>query len=271
MTPQRVILITGASSGIGKACAEHLQQRGFRVYGTSRRATWPSAPAEHTITMLPLDVQKDDDVSQVIRFILEHEGRLEAVVNNAGVGIGGAVEDIPLETAHDVMETNFFGVLRVCRAVLPTMRAQKHGYIINISSIAGLMGLPFHGLYSASKFAVEGLTESLRMEVKSLGIHVYLIEPGDFRTAITEHKRIVTPDDSVYTPSVRQVVDSVTKSVAQAPPPAPVARQVEIILNSPAPRLRYVVGSPLERLAVHLKRWLPAGLFERLLLNNYGL
>ncbi len=271
MTTQRVVLITGASSGIGKVCAEHLRQRGFRVYGTSRRAAWPSAPEASSLPMLPLDVRDDASVAQAVRFILEHEGRLDALVNNAGVSIGGAVEDVPLSLAHEVLETNFFGTLRVCRAVLPQMRAQGYGHIVNISSVAGLMGVPFHGLYSAGKFAVEGLTESLRMEVKPLGIQVSLIEPGDFHTAITAHKRMVLPDGSAYATAARRVVEEMARSVAQAPPPVPVAQQLERILNSPAPRLRYVVGSPLERLAVQLKRWLPSALFERLLMNNYGL
>jgi NAD(P)-dependent dehydrogenase (short-subunit alcohol dehydrogenase family) len=147
----RVVLITGASAGFGRACAQHLGRLGHRVYGTSRRAECPD-PAElrSPPLVLPMDVCDDDSVQRAVDFVLKQEGRIDVVVNNAGVGLAGAVEDTSVEEARALFETNFFGVLRVCRAVLPALRAQRSGLIVNVSSLGGLVTIPFQGLYSAS-------------------------------------------------------------------------------------------------------------------------
>jgi NAD(P)-dependent dehydrogenase (short-subunit alcohol dehydrogenase family) len=198
------VLITGASSGIGKACAEYLFMRRCRVYGTSRRtphveprSTPPEAvPLFQTI---PLDITSDESVEKAVSLVLESEGRIDAVVNNAGFGLAGAVESTSIAEAREQFETNFFGTMRVCRAVLPAMRRQGHGHILNVSSVAGQIGIPFQGIYSATKFAVEGLTEALRLEVAPFGIRVVLIEPGDFHTGFTANRRrTVGGDAAVY-------------------------------------------------------------------------
>src|SRR5580704_17976127 len=184
MSDRRIALVTGASSGIGRACAELLAARGLRVYGGSRHPE-PHAAFE----AVRMDVRDEASVDEAVANIIQCEGRIDVVVNNAGISIVGAVEDTSLEEAKDQFEVNFFGVLRLCRSVLPILRKQRAGYIVNIGSIGGLVAIPYQGLYSASKFALEGLSESLRMETRRFGVHVVLIEPGDHRTAITENRR----------------------------------------------------------------------------------
>ena len=187
MNSDRIILITGASSGIGKSCAEYLSKKGFIVFGTSRNASFPPKDigGKYPI-MIKMDINDDDSIKNAIEYIIKEFGRIDVLINNAGYGIGGAIEDYTIEKVKEQFETNFFGQLRVCNSILPIMRNQQSGLIINISSIGGLLGLPFQGLYSATKFAIEGMTEALRMEVKEFGIKVVLVEPGDFKTSFTK-------------------------------------------------------------------------------------
>ena len=182
---KRVVLVTGASSGIGLACATHLAGRGYRVYGTSRR---PGAGQAGSLAMLAADVTDDGSVEQAVATVLDREGRLDIVVNNAGMGIAGPVENTSIEQAKWQLEVNFFGAFRVCRAALPAMRKQGSGYIVNIGSIGGLIAIPYQAMYSASKFALEGMSEALRMEVRPFGVRVVIIEPGDHKTGITQNR-----------------------------------------------------------------------------------
>lgn len=265
----KVVLITGASSGIGKACAEHLHQRGFRVYGTTRRGL--DELSDCVYTMIRMDVDDDQSVEEGIRLILARENHLDVVVNNAGIGISGAVEDTRLDEAKAQFETNFFGVLRVCRQVLPVMRAQGEGRIINISSVAGLIGVPFNGVYCASKFALEGLSEVLRMEMKPHGVHVSLVEPGDINTSISASSQ--ETQESGHNPTYRAnhtaAREIMIRDEGDGPPPSVVAQLVENIIHAPAPHLRYRVGPYMEKVAVFLKAILPARLFEWGLRRHY--
>lgn len=254
----RVVLITGASSGIGRACADYLHQRGYRVFGASRQMPLPSASFE----MVRMDVDDDASVEQGIAAVLERAGRLDVVVNNAGFGLVGALEDTSLAQAQAQFETNFFGAVRVCRAVLPAMRKQGGGYIVNISSLAGRLGLPFHGFYSAAKFALEGYSEALHFEVKPFGIQVVLIEPGDFKTAFAAHRRHVTSPDSVYAARYARALQAMEANERRGADPILIARLLERIIRSPAPRLRYMVGPVWERLAVALVGCAPGWLSE---------
>lgn len=265
----KVVLITGASSGIGKASAEHLHNQGFRVYGTTRRDPGEQPASAHT--MIRMDVDDDDSVEQGIRLIMAREGRLDVVVNNAGIGISGAVEDTSLDEAKAQFETNFFGVLRVCRQILPIMRKQRSGRIINISSVAGLVGVPFNGLYCATKFALEGLSETLRMEVKPYGIHVSLVEPGDINTAMSEHspKTRESASNPAYQANHTAALNIMARDEQEGPPPAVVARLIERIICEPSPRLRYSVGPLIEKVFVAIKALLPARLLEWGLMQYY--
>jgi NAD(P)-dependent dehydrogenase (short-subunit alcohol dehydrogenase family) len=194
------------------------------------------------------------------------------VVNNAGDGIAGAVEDTSIEEARAQLDTNFYGVLRVCRAALPTMRRQRNGLIVNVSSLGGLVGLPFQGLYSASKFAVEGISEVLRMEVKPFGVRVVLVEPGDFRTGFTAQRRktAASQGDSAYAANFGRALAVMEQDETGGADPALVARLLERIINAPSPRLRYMVGGFVQKFSVgFLRMVLPQKLFEYFLMMSY--
>lgn len=266
-----VVLITGASSGIGRACAVHLVRRGYYVFGTTRQS--PSevrmdlrqeVGSTDRLEIVGMDVDRDASVNLVISEIVDRTGRLDGAVNCAGFGIAGSVEDTSDDEALANFETNLFGTLRVCRAVLPIMRRQGSGTIINVSSIGGRIGLPFQGVYSATKFALEGLTEALRMEVRRFGIRVVLIEPGDFRTGFTDNRRIVrgAREDDAYAETFRATLSAVETDERNAASPEAIARLVARILASRSPRARYTIGPVSQRLAAHLKNVLPSRLFE---------
>lgn len=262
----RVILVTGASSGFGKVLAEALMAQGDAVWGASRRIS-PNVGFH----ALPMDVTREDSVRSGVAQILSHAGRIDAVINNAGWGIAGAVEDTTDEEAHDQFETNFFGVHRVCRAVIPHMRAAGSGRIINVSSLGGLVSLPFQAFYSASKFAVEGYTEALRMELKAYGIHVSMVEPGDFSTGFTARRRMTAASNasSPYSETATRAIGRMAEDEAKNPDLSPVVRTVMDALNSPSPRLRYPVAGALQRFVVALRPFLPQPLFEYLIMDNY--
>jgi len=267
-----VVLITGASSGFGRACADHLAQLGYRVYGTSRRADFPEGSTEQSYPrMIPMDVCDDDSVRAAVDFVLNAEGRLDVVVNNAGLGMAGAVEDTSLEEAKALFETNFFGVHRVCRAVLPTLREQRSGLIVNISSIGGLIAIPFQGFYSASKFATEALTESLRMELMPFGIRVTMLEPGDFKTGFTDNRIFASQSSTnpTYQAPCQRAIAVMEHDEQHGAAPITLARMLATVIEKRSPRPRYVIGMLAQRLAVWLHRLLPNRLFERGVMAYY--
>jgi NAD(P)-dependent dehydrogenase (short-subunit alcohol dehydrogenase family) len=272
VTGQKVVLITGATSGIGQACAAHLAGRGWRVFGT-RRGSSAGTPTGAPFEMITMDVDDDASVQAGVDALLAKTGRLDAVVNNAGISLMGPIEDTATDEAKAQMETNFFGVLRVCRATLPPLRKQGGGHIINVSSLAAVVGLPFSGLYSASKFALEGMTESLRHETWPFGIQVVLVEPGDFRTAITSKRRTTRASETngAYREAFARFKVKQDRDEAQAPDPQAVANLIESILKNPRPRLRYTVGMMGQRIVVPLKNFLPQSLFEWLFRRVIGL
>ena len=266
----KIVLITGASSGIGKVCADHLQQSGYRVYRASRSLQDDTTGDSGNIS---LDVDDESSVQEAISRIIEKEGRIDVVVNCAGFGIAGAVEDTSIEEAKAQFETNFFGVLRVCQAVLPSMREKGSGLIINISSIAGLISVPFQGFYSASKFALEGLTEALRLEVSPFGIKVVLVEPGDFQTAFSANRRKVarSENSSAYRDHLARALSVSEKDESKGHHPIAIARLIERIIRNPSPKLRYSIGPLFERLTPALKNVLPYRLTEWLTMKYFDL
>ncbi len=261
---KRVVLVTGASSGIGLACAKHLAGRGYRVYGTSRR----TANGDFTLTM---DVTDDQSVERAVATVLEREGQLDILVNNAGMGIAGPVENTSIEEAKRQLDVNFFGAFRVSRAVLPIMRSQRSGYIVNIGSIGGLIAIPYQSMYSASKFALEGLSESLRMEVRPFGIKVVIIEPGDHKTAITENRTAMSGGAEAYQESFQAALARTAHDEQSGPGPEQVARLLYRIVNTRDPRLRYTIGPAQQRAAVWLKRLLPYSITEYSMRTYFGL
>jgi short-subunit dehydrogenase len=275
---KKVVLITGASSGIGQASAQYLSQKGYQVYGTSRtvrrhRSEGSQTEGATTFSMLQMDVDSENSVRHGIDYILKKEGRIDVVVNNAGVGIAGAVEDTSLEEAHALFETNIWGALRVCKTVLPIMRDQRSGRIVTISSIAGHIAIPFQGLYSASKFALEGMIEALRMEVRGFGVRVVLIEPGDCCTQFSANRcrTIESQHNQAYAQQCNVAVAVMEHDEMHGFAPEKVARTLERIIRNPSPRLRYAVASPPQKLALVLQKVLPSRFFEFLIRKYYKL
>src|SRR5437868_12907322 len=208
----RVALVTGASSGIGEAAARALVGAGFTVYGTSRRAT--SGETRGEVVFLPLDVTDDESVANAVREVLDRCGRIDVLVNNAGLGVAGAAEESSVEQARALFETNLFGSIRMTRAVLPQMREQHSGRIINVSSVLGFLPAPFMALYAATKHAIEGYSESLDHEVREHGVRVLLVEPGYTKTAFDANAVAVDEPLALYTPR-REAFDVLTAAAVK--------------------------------------------------------
>lgn len=274
----KVVLVTGASSGIGKALAESLAAKGAKVYGSSRKASDAKAsgakpaasPSEKGfVKMIRLDVRSDESVSAAVKQVMEIEGRIDILINNAGYTLAGAVEDISGDEAFRQFDTNFFGALRTCRAVMPIMRAQADGLIINISSVAGLVSLPYQSLYSASKYALEAATEAIRTEARQFGIRAVLIEPGDTKTNATANRQVAAAAaGSVYGKACMKAVETMAKSEQSAPEPRAILRVVARVIARKHPPIRVTVGFEY-KLVVLLTRILPAKLVAFIMSKVY--
>lgn len=265
----KVVLITGASSGIGKSIGAFLHEKGFTVYGTSRK---PEQVSGSVFPLLALDVTKPESISAAVASVIERCGRLDVLINNAGVGITGPLEEIPTQELKAHFDTNFFGPIEVMRAVLPQMRAQKSGLIINITSIAGYMGLPYRSAYSASKGALYLITEALRMEVKAFGIQITDVAPGDFATNIAAgryHAPLVA--GSAYEQSYGQTLQMMNEHVDQGSDPREMAVAIYEIIQQKQPKVHYKVGAFMQKFSIVLKRILPDTVYEKLLMNHYKL
>jgi NAD(P)-dependent dehydrogenase (short-subunit alcohol dehydrogenase family) len=268
MSDRKVVLITGASSGVGQSTARLLSQKGYKVFGTSRNpASAESIPA---VEMLSLDVRSDASVSACVTAVVNQAGRVDVLVNNAAYELAGALEEISLEEAKAQFETNFFGVVRMVTAVLPSMRQQRQGLIINVSSLSGVTSIPFMGVYSASKFAVEGYTEALRMEVKPFNINVSLAEAGFLKTPMMDKRQTPAAPLKAYDQWRQRAFDAIRDREEKGPGPHLVAETVLKIISSKTPRLRYLIG-PQARLISGLKWFLPEGAYERAKMGNFGL
>ena len=267
---EKVILITGGSSGIGKSMGQFLKSKGCKVYGTTR--SLKKYPDFNDFDLLELDVRDTASIRNAVSQLLEREGRLDVLVNNAGVGITGPIEETPHEEILKCYETNFHGPLHVIKAVLPQMRQQGSGLIINITSIAGYMGLPYRGIYSATKGALEIASEALRMELKDFGIQLTNLAPGDFATNIAAgryHAPIL--EDSPYKTPYTNTLRLINDHVSEAGDPIAVAHAVWRIINAKKPKVHYIVGTFMQKFSLTLKKILPDKVYERLLLNHYKL
>lgn len=265
----KVVLITGGSSGIGKSIGEFLHAKGFVVYGTSRN---PEKVLNSVFPLVALDVRNADSIKTAVAKIIETSGRLDIVINNAGVGITGPLEEIPIEEIKNNFETNFFGPIEVMKAVLPQMRKQKSGLIINITSIAAYMGLPYRSVYSASKGALELITEALRMEVKQFGIEITNVAPGDFATNIASgryHAPVLK--DSAYEKAYGNTLAAMNEHVDAGSNPNEMAEAVFKIIQKDKPKVHYKVGVFMQKFSIVLKRALPDKVYEKILMNHYEL
>jgi len=267
---QKVVLITGGSSGIGKSIGLYLKSKGFKVYGTTRNLA--KHPDFEIFDLLELDVTNSESIAKAVQRIIQREQRLDVLINNAGVGITGPIEETPDQEISRAFDTNLYGPLRMAKAVLPQMRHQKTGVIINITSIAGYMGLPFRGVYSGTKAALATITEALRMEVKGFGIRISIVAPGDFTTNIAAGRyHAPMAKNSPYAKHYGDTLKMIDADVDNGGDPILVAKKVYEIIENEHPKVHYRVGAPLQKFSSVLKNILPDKLFEKLLLKHYKL
>ena len=252
-----VVFVTGASAGIGRVCADRLAASGWTVVGGSRRGT--GGPGWQGVTV---DVDDDASVASAIADAVSAHGRLDAVVAAAGWGVAGPAELTPIADAKAQLETNFFGVVRVVNAALPVMREHGGGRVVIMSSIGGVIGIPFQAFYSASKFALEGYAEALGYEVAPYGVHVTLVQPGNFKTDFTASRRKLT-DLGPYAAATAKAVELMERDEVNGADPAGVADCVEKVLTARRPPRRVSVGNAGERIGIVAKRLMPFRVFEK--------
>jgi NAD(P)-dependent dehydrogenase (short-subunit alcohol dehydrogenase family) len=258
-TNPRIALVTGASSGIGEATAERLAKAGYKVYGTSRRG---AQAGKRSFEMLALDVTSDESVKAAVSEVIRREGRIDLLVNNAGFGVAPAgAEESSIDQARSIFETNFFGLVRMTQAVVPHMRRQGNGRIINIGSVLGFLPMPYGALYAATKHAVEGYSESLDHELRTRGIRVSVIEPAYTKTPFDAN--FMEPDGKLdeYREARANVSKRVNEVMTTAEPPSVVADTVLKAASAAHPKVRYAAGKLANRLRL-LRRFAPAGLVD---------
>jgi NAD(P)-dependent dehydrogenase (short-subunit alcohol dehydrogenase family) len=264
----RVILITGISTGFGRETARLLAESGHKVYGTIRKGD----PEAGSVNYLKMDLADLASVSAAVTEVISREGRIDVLINNAGMHTGGPIETIPLDYIRLQMDTNFIGMVHLTREVLPVMRKQGGGTIISVSSIGGLMGLPFQAFYSASKFAIEGFSEALRMEVNQFKIKVVLINPGDFHTNNSANRRNYlagTSETDPYSDQYKKSLTVIENDEGKGWEPVVLARKIVKIVNCKNPAQRYIISSFEQKLAVGLKYILPGKIFRMILQDHY--
>lgn len=267
-TNKPIALVTGASSGIGEAAANKLAAAGYKVYGTSRRG---AQAGRRAFPLLALDVTDDASVKTAIDGLLRLEGRIDLLVNNAGFGLGpAAAEESSIAQVRALFETNVLGVVRVSNAVLPIMRKQRSGRILNVSSGLGIIPAPFNAHYSATKHAIEGYSESLDHEVRGFGVRVAVIQPGVTRTSFDAS---VTPSDqplSAYDANRQKYLAAYESAMSAADSAESVADTIVLAAGDRTPRLRYPSGK-VARQGAFARRFLPSGLFDKILHKQFGL
>ena len=266
----KTILITGASSGLGKATAKYLAERKYKVFGTSRNPK--NYTNNNSFELLPFNLNKPQTSKDLVDQVLDKSGRIDVLINNAGLGITGAIEETDLIAMESNFKTNFFGPLALIQQILPIMRSQKSGLIINITSIGGYMGLPFRGIYSSSKGALGIATEALRMELKGFGIDIVTLAPGDYATDIAS-RRHYSPliSDSPYHDIYKFSLNTINQHVDSGDDPINLAKMVYRIINTKKRKVHYTSGSFLQKFSIILKKILPDTVFEKLIMNHYKL
>jgi len=263
-----VILITGISSGFGEAMARRLSADGHKVYGTCRRDV-ENIPG---VTYLKADVRNEEDCRKAVEAVIGIEGRIDVFINNAGMGIGGPLEFSTLESAQQQMDVNWMGMVRMLHFVLPVMRKQRSGRIICFSSIGGVMGLPFQGLYCASKFAIEGYCKALRMELRGFGIDVVVVRPGDFATSFTASRtKVADPEAYEVYSSYARSLSEIENDEQSGLKPEYLAAKISKIVRCRRPKYSYVVATFVQYLSTVLNVILPERLYASLLGMYYKL
>lgn len=267
---KKVILITGASSGMGKVFAQDLAKEGHIVYGAARRTDLLDDLKKKEVQTIPLDVTDDASMISCVQTILEKEGRIDVLVNNAGYGSYGTIEEVSMEEAKRQLDVNVFGLARMTQLVLPGMRQQKSGTIINISSIGGKIATPFGAWYHASKFAVEGMSDSLRLEVAPFGIDVVVIEPGGVKSewsTIAYDNLIKTTENTAYKDMADKFKKAFETTVAKNAEPEVISRLVSKAIAAKRPKTRYV-GGYMAKPALFFRKWLGDRTMDKVLLSQ---
>ena len=263
----KVILITGASSGIGKAIGDLLCNKNFKVYGTSRD---PSKYINSNFQLLGLNVNNLASINKCIDEIIKIEGSIDVLINNAGVGITGPLEEIPEIEIENNFKTNFFGPLNIIKKVLPIMRSKKSGLIINVTSLAAYVGTPYRSVYSASKAALDLVSETLNMETKPFNIKVVTVAPGEFSTNIASRRYHASSEkSSPYYLNYSKALKLMNNHVDGGADPKIIGKLILKIINSKNPKKKYIVGSFVEKIAPYLKLLLPQKVFENLIMRSY--
>ena len=266
----KIVLITGASSGFGKIIAEKLSDDGFIVYGTSRNPN--KYPSPNKYKLLKFDITSFKDSSKLVEIILRENKKIDILINNAGVGFSGPIEEISIEDIKKVFDTNFFGQIDLIQKVLPVMRKNNSGLIINITSIAGFHGVPFVSTYCASKASMEFLGEALNMEIKKFGIRVVNIAPGDYNTEIKVNRQdTLLSKNSPYYEVYKSLINQWSLNMNNSRNPVELANLISKIVKKKNPRIHYVLGPFLQKISITLKKILPEKIYERLLMNHYKL
>ncbi len=267
---KKVVLITGISSGFGKETASLLAKAGHTVYGTVRKKNG----SDPLVIELLMDLTDNKSITAAAETVIRNEGRIDVLVNNAGMHTGGPIETLPLNIIQLQMQTNFLGLVQLTQAVLPVMRKQESGTIINLGSIGGLMGLPYQGIYSSMKFAIEGFSEALRMEVKQFNIKVIVINPGDFHTCNSVNRRgFLSPsgEEDPYRTQFAKTLSIIENDENKGWAPEILAKKLVRIIECKNPKHRYIIASVEQKLAVVLKIILPGKLFSWILRDHYGI
>ena len=269
---KKIVLVTGASRGLGNASANLLAENNYTVYGASRNLkSDKDQSSKDLFNKIKMDVTDSESVRNGVNKIIEEQGRIDILINNAGIVLAGPLEQTLIEEAKLQLDTNFFGTARACKTVLPHMRKQKSGLIINISSIAGQIGVPFEGFYSSSKFAIEGYSEALYKEVHSLGINVVIIEPGDYDTNQLANRIIVNDAETEpdYKDRFKSTMAVIYSDETSGKDPKHLAKKILKISRSKRPKLRYIIGPKSNLLAVLIKKIIPGRWFEKIMIDHY--
>lgn len=267
---KKVAIITGASSGMGKSTAFELQQKGYKVYGMARRTEKMADLTAKGMEVLSLDLTNDESIVEAVNTVLEKEGRIDVLVNNAGYGSYGSVEEVSIEEAKRQFEVNIFGLARITQLVIPTMRKQKSGRIVNISSMGGKMYTPFGAWYHATKYALEGWSDCLRIELKQFGIDVAIVEPGGIQTewgdiAMDGLKK--TSGSGPYAAMVNKMIASSDKNKTKLTPVDVLGKEIAKAASEKNPKTRYLKGY-LAKPLVRMRKWLGDRTFDKLLLSQ---
>lgn len=266
----KTVLVTGASAGIGKATAIYLAQNGYNVYGAARRMENMQSLKEYGIKPITLDVSKEESILTCVEEIFKETGSIDVLINSAGLGSYGALEDVPMEEAKNQLEINLFGAARLIQLVLPQMRKQRYGKIVNISSIGGKVGLPMGVWYHASKFAIEGLSDSLRNEVRQFGIDVIVIEPGGTKSemvAIGSKDLMRVSGNTVYkglANSLNKMYADIEKTAAE---PIVIARIIKKGIEAKSPKTRYI-GGTMAKPMLFIRKMLSDKMFDKMLMSQ---